>query len=57
MEPVLSGVREVLQPGEETGQGEGAGKEQAWDLGELRRVVKSKWSLPSSSDSNFFLQS
>ena len=42
MEPVLSGVREVLQPDEEAGQGEGAGKEQAWDLGELRRVVKSK---------------
>ena len=42
MELVLSGVHEVLQPDEEAGQGEWAGKDQAWDLGELQRVVKSK---------------
>ena len=42
MEPVLSGVREVSRPDEETGQGEGAGKEQAWNLGELQKVVKGK---------------
>ena len=54
MELVLSRVHEVLQPDEETGQGEWAGKDQAWDLGELRGVVKSKWSLPSSSNPNFF---
>ena len=42
MEPILSGVCEVLQLDEEIGQGEWAGKDQAWDLGELQRVVKSK---------------
>ena len=42
MEPVLSGMHEVLQLDEESGQGEWAGKDQAWNLGELWRVVKSK---------------
>ena len=42
MELVLSGMREVLQPDEEISQGEWEGKDQAWDLGELLRVVKSE---------------
>ena len=42
MELVLSRMCEVLQLDEETGQGEWEGKDQAWDLGELWRVVKSE---------------